>query len=379
VEKFQIDLRGDAPVYEQIADQIRMGVARGELAAGARLEPVRELARRLEVNASTVARAYQLLERDRVIETNRRGGSTVSRGQDNKLLQSLQESRLRTLMERSIIEALAQGYNPSEVQAAFELQLAVWRQRREAAAAEVGAIPHRLLRFAGSHDLALEALWAQARAQPPGFDFQPSYVGSLDGLLALVHGDAVLAGLHILDEESGEYNLPILQRLFPGGELSVVTLAERQQGFLVRPGNPRNIIGWADLGRGDWRYINRQAGSGTRTLLDYHLRQEHINPQQITGYDTSVETHTAVAAAVAEGRADAGLGLASAARAYGLEFVPLTSERYDLVCLPADRHSPELEHLFSVLSSRGFLDVVARLGGYDTTQTGRVQSSNAIA
>ena len=169
----------------------------------------------------------------------------------------------------------------------------------------------RLCRFAGSHDLALEALWAHARREHSEVSFTASYVGSLDGLLALLHGEVALAGAHILDEETGEYNLPILRRLFPGGQLLAVTLAEREQGLIVARGNPKGIRSFADLARGDVRFVNRQAGSGTRTLSEHHLRRAGIAAASIAGFDRVVETHLAVASAVAEGSAadaDAGWG-----------------------------------------------------------------------
>jgi molybdate-binding protein/DNA-binding transcriptional regulator YhcF (GntR family) len=368
-----VDPSSDVPVYQQIADQVRLAVAAGRLRPRDRLEPVRDLAARLGVNASTVARAYLLLEHAGVIRTNRRGGSVIACTSDEPALSALHESRLRGIMERALIEALALGYRPAEAEAAFGLQLAAWRQRRlaprPAPASPVG--DEYTLSFAGSHDLALETLWAWARRANPGLDLSVSYVGSLEGLMALWRGDAVLAGAHLLDEETGEYNLPILRRLFPGQPMSVVTLAERQQGLLVPPGNPRRLESWRDLAQSGLRLANRQAGSGTRTLLDFHLRREGISPQAIAGYPSTLSTHLAVAAAVAEGRADAGLGLQAAARAYGLDFVPLARERYDLILQAADRERAPLRDLLELAISDEFRAVVAELGGYDTTQSGR--------
>ena len=372
----QVDLGSDIPVYQQIADQVRLRVAAGQLQPGERLEPVRALARRLAVNASTVARAYQALEHDGVIQTNRRGGSSIARNQNVDALQSVRDTRLRGIAERAIVEALAHGYQPDEVEAAFDLQLAVWRERRQPVAAAVAreSAGARPLHFAGSHDLALEALWAQARRASPDLAFTASYVGSLDGLLALLHGEALLAGTHILDEETGEYNLPILRRLFVGQRLSVVTLAEREQGLIVPRGNPQGVKSLAELAGTGLRFINRQPGSGTRTLLDYHLQRAKIPAQSIAGYNSVAPTHMAVAAAVVEGRADVGLGLVAAARAYGLGFVPLASERYDLVLLAEDRALTPVSMLLDIIAKPGYRAVVAELGGYDTTHTGEERS-----
>lgn len=368
----QIDPASDVPVYQQIADQVRLAVAAGRLAPGDRLEPVRDLAAQLGVNASTVARAYLLLEHEGVIRTNRRRGSVIAATDEDPAVRALHEQRLRGIMERALVEALALGYRPAEAEAAFGLELAAWRQRRQPPA--FVALPEpRLansLRFAGSHDLALEALWARIRRAQPDLDLSVSYVGSLEGLIALWRGDAMLAGAHLLDEESGAYNLPIVRRLFPGQSLCLVTLAERQQGFLVPPGNPRRLAVWGDLSQSGLHLANRQPGSGTRALLDFHLRREGIAPETLINYPTPLPTHLAVAAAVAEGRADVGLGLLAAARAYGLDFVPLTRERYDLVFHAGDRERSPLRELLKMACSAEFRTVVDELGGYDTSRSG---------
>jgi molybdate-binding protein/DNA-binding transcriptional regulator YhcF (GntR family) len=368
----QVDPFSDVPVYQQIADQVRLAVAGGRLRPGDRLEPVRELAVQLGVNASTVARAYLLLEHDGVIRTNRRGGSVIAATEENPAVRALHERRLRMIVERALIEALALGYRPEEAEAAFGLELAAWRQRREPSAPALAAAqgPAKVLQFAGSHDLALEALWARARRLQPDLDLSVSYVGSLEGLIALWRGDAALVGAHLLDEESGEYNLPILRRLFPGQPLCVITLAERQQGFLVPPGNPRRLAAWGDLAQSGLRFANRQPGSGTRALLDFQLRREGISPDAIIGYPAALNTHLAVAAAVAEGRADVGLGLLAAARAYGLDFVPLARERYDLILHLRDREQSPLRDLLEMARSVGFRALVNELGGYDTSCSG---------
>jgi molybdate-binding protein/DNA-binding transcriptional regulator YhcF (GntR family) len=368
----QIDASSDVPVYQQIADQVRLAVAAGRLRPGDRLEPVRDLAARLGVNASTVARAYLLLEHAGIIRTNRRRGSVIATTGEDPALNALHESRLRGIMERALIEALALGYRPEEAEAMFELQLAAWRQRRLAPAPAPQPTDARdnVLHFAGSHDLALDALWARARRAYPGLDLTVSYVGSLEGLMALWRGDAALAGAHLLDEETGEYNQPILRRLFPGQPLCVVALAERQQGFLVPQGNPRRLETWSDLAQSRLRFANRQPGSGTRALLDFNLRREGILPSTIAGYPAALPTHLAVAAAVAEGRADVGLGLLAAARAYGLDFVPLARERYDLILHAEDRERALVRDLLDLARATEFKAVVAELGGYDIKLSG---------
>jgi molybdate-binding protein/DNA-binding transcriptional regulator YhcF (GntR family) len=367
-----VDPSSDLPVYQQIADQVTLAVAAGRMRPGDRLEPVRELAARLGVNASTVARAYLLLEHAGVIRANRRRGSVIASTGDDPAVKALQETRLRGIMERALIEALALGYRPEQAEAAFGLQLAAWRHRRLASEPPLFSpgLPEGALRFAGSHDLALEALWMRTRGVQPGLELSVSYLGSLGGLMALWRGDANLAGAHLLDEETGEYNLPILRRLFTTQPLCVVALAERQQGFLLPRGNPRRLEVWRDLAQPGLRLANRQPGSGTRALLDYHLKREGMLPASIAGYSSALPTHLAVAAAVAEDRADVGVGLFAAARAYGLEFVPLARERYDLILYLEDRERAPIRDLLELANSAEFRAVVADLGGYDTGCSG---------
>ncbi len=366
-----IRLTKGQPEYTQIVEQIELAVAHATLQPGERLSPVRELAAQLGVNASTVARAYRELEQAGVVETHGRRGTLVAAGRDARELRALRDSRLRSLAERAVMEALAQGFASEEIEAAFGLQLAAWREQRNRPAPQPEADRSgRLCRFAGSHDLALEALWVQARQAHGDAPFAANYVGSLDGLLALLHGEAALAGTHILDEETGDYNLPILRRLFPGGQVCAVTLAEREQGLIVARGNPKGILSLSDLARRDLRFISRQPGSGTRTLLEHHLRVAGLAPDAITGYDRIAVTHLAVASAVADGSADAGLGVLAAARGFGLGFVPITTERYDLVLYVADRDRPPLNWLLEMVSSAAFRLVVAELGGYHTERTG---------
>ena len=181
-----------------------------------------------------------------------------------------------------------------------------------------------------------------------------------------------MAGCHLLDEETGEYNLPFIRRILPGQDVVLVNLVYRQQGLMVRKGNPKGIHGIEDLSRSDVIIVNRQRGAGTRVLLDLRLRELGIEPESVRGYEKEVETHTAVAAAVASGSADVGMGIFSAARALELDFLPLAKERFDLA-IPADRYSSEeVAVLLTTLGSNEFKSVVHELGGYDTSDTGQI-------
>ena len=219
----------------------------------------------------------------------------------------------------------------------------------------------------GSHDLVLDLAASALREHDPRLTLASSNVGSLGGLTALRDGLCHVAGSHLIDPESGEYTLPYLERLLPGREVSVVRLVHREQGLIVAPGNPLALKGIEDAAGRGLRYVNRQRGAGTRVLLDFELARRDISPEAIIGYQREEHTHLAVAAAVAAGRADCGLGVLAAARAFDLDFVPVAQEPYDLVFEP----DPILDPLWTLLESDDFRRAVEDLDGYDTTEMGR--------
>ncbi len=222
----------------------------------------------------------------------------------------------------------------------------------------------------GSHDMTLDILAQYLVSR--GRRLASANVGSLGGLVALQRGEAHLAGSHLLDPSSGEYNLSYIRQYLPGAKIKLVTLAGRQQGLLVLKNNPKNIRTLNDLARPDVTYMNRQRGAGTRVLLDYHLDLLGIAAERIQGYTQEEYTHLAVAAAVASFRADCGLGIAAAAQALDLDFVPLFQERYDLV-IPEEYYSSSLlEPLLEVLADPGFRQAVAAMPGYDIAQMGQI-------
>jgi putative molybdopterin biosynthesis protein len=224
----------------------------------------------------------------------------------------------------------------------------------------------------GSHDLTLDLLASELRRGHPDLTLASSNVGSLGGLLVLQRGESHLAGSHLLDETTGEYNLAFIRRYVPGRALVVVNLVHRIQGFIVPPGNPKSLTTLADLTRDGITFVNRQRGSGTRVLLDYLLNQQAIAPAHIAGYEREEYTHLAVAAAVAGGRADVGLGVLSAARALGMDFVALQNEQYDLV-IPREFYDSELlQPLLALIRSQAFQQQVEALGGYDVSTMGEV-------
>ena len=225
----------------------------------------------------------------------------------------------------------------------------------------------------GSHDLVLDLAASALRADDPLLTLASSNVGSLGGLVALRDGLCHIAGSHLLDPASGEYTLPYVDRVFgtAAPEVAVVRLVHRDQGLMVAPGNPLGITGIPDLARAGLRYVSRQRGAGTRVLLDHELGKLGIDPGLIEGYAREEPTHLAVAAAIAAGRADTGLGIMAAAQAYGLDFVPVTREPYDLVIAPGAMDSPQLAPLWSLLRSDRFQSAVTVLGGYSAKEMGR--------
>lgn len=224
----------------------------------------------------------------------------------------------------------------------------------------------------GSHDITLDIL-SQFLAS---YDrrLSSANVGSLGGLVALRRQEAHLAGSHLLDPQSGEYNLSYIEQYLPGVPVTVIALVGRQQGLLVPKGNPKNVRSLSDLTRQDISFVNRQRGAGTRVLLDYHLVLLDISSDSIRGYQEAEYTHLAVAAAVASGKADCGLGIAAAAQALDLEFVPLFEERYDLVVPQEYFQSPLLRPVFEVLQSPAFRQAVQALPGYDISPMGKIIS-----
>ena len=222
----------------------------------------------------------------------------------------------------------------------------------------------------GSHDLCLD-LVAQCLADA-GRRFSSANAGSLGGLMAVKRGDAHLAGSHLLDPLTGDYNVSYLKQYLSDVPLVLMTFMHREQGLIIASGNPKGIKGLADLTRDDVRYVNRQRGAGTRVLLDYHLEKLGIAQDQIQGYAREEYTHLAVAVAIQSGAADCGLGIAAAAHALDLEFIPFEKERYDLVIPRVHYESELLRPLLDLVRGPELRRMVATLQGYDTTHMGEI-------
>lgn len=221
--------------------------------------------------------------------------------------------------------------------------------------------------LSGSHDLALELL---AHLSGGNLYVFTNPVGSLDGLVALRQGLCLAAGCHLYDTGSGDYNSPYVRHFFPDKKMVLLTLAHREQGLIVSAGNPHKIRGLEDLTRHGLRFINRNRGSGTRLWLDEQLNRKGVFPDQVPGYSDEAYTHTDVAVAVQEGRAQVGLGIRAAAVSHQLGFIPLFQERYDLV-LPQEQFvETHLTPMFDAFYSGEFRHQVESLGGYDVSHLG---------
>lgn len=224
----------------------------------------------------------------------------------------------------------------------------------------------------GSHDNTLELIDSLLRRKYPGFSLSSAHVGSLGGLLALKRGQCHLAGSHLLDESTGIYNRQAIKDHLQGVPVMLVHLANREQGFLVMPKNPKNITTFADLCREDVTFVNRQKGSGTRVLLDYELKKHHLLPTKIRGYRDEEYTHMNIAAAVLSGRADVGLAVHAAASALHLDFIPVGIEEYDLVIPLAFAEDKRILALLDIIRSEEFRKIVQGMGGYNVAKSGEI-------
>ncbi len=231
----------------------------------------------------------------------------------------------------------------------------------------------RTLVCIGSHDNSLDVLANLLKKAHPEMSLSSAHVGSMGGLMAIRRGEAHLAGTHLLDEESGEYNVPFVKRFLSDVPVVLVNLVYRQQGLCVPKGNPRRIVGFQDLTSEDVVFVNRQKGSGTRLLTDHHLKRNGIDSLTVRGYDREEYTHMGVASAVAGGTADTGVCILAAARALSLDFIPLARERYDFV-IPKDfLEMEQIAVLLRILRrDPACRETIRNLGGYDVEEMGKI-------
>lgn len=358
---------GEGPLYQRIIDEVRRRIAEGGLLPGERLPPTRDLARTLGADPNTVAHAYGILKAEGILEARRGDGTYVSAHLQGDAIAAAREERLGEIVRRAVAEAGKLGYGEQAIRAAFEARLA-------AGLSDPG---ERVLSFRGSHDTALDLLWTLAARREPRLRVRASSVGSFWGLVALERGEADLTGVHLLDADTGEYNLPWIRRVLVGRRVALLRLGGREQGLMYRTDGDLVFRSIEDLGEQGVRFVNRQRGSGTRVLLDDALKRLGVPPDRIAGYGREESTHSGVAAVVARGEADVGLGLASSARALGLGFTSLAHEQYDLVALRETLDSGALDPVRDALQSDEFRALLDATGGYDAARTGEIQLIDA--
>lgn len=228
------------------------------------------------------------------------------------------------------------------------------------------------IRLTGSHDFLVEQLTKYV-SQHTNLRIQPTYIGSLEGMMMIYRGAADVAAVHLLDPTSKEYNLPFIKQLFVHERISVISLASREQGFIVPKGNPKSITNFGDLTRKDVIFINRQKGSGTRFLLDAFLAQQEILPKNIKGYENEEWNHLATASQISRGSADVGFGIRSAAEQLGLDFIPVTQEQFDLVFRWTNENENELKSLYELICSEEFKASIAKIPGYKLNGLGQIK------
>lgn len=257
------------------------------------------------------------------------------------------------------IPSSSEGYN-----AGTEVEVSLLRDKKEL---------EKTIVCIGSHDNILDILANTLKKNFPQYSMSSAHVGSMGGLMALKKGEAHIAGTHLIDEESGEYNIPFIKKFFPEGGITLINIVYRQQGLIVKKGNPKKIEDLRALLRDDVVFINRQRGSGTRILFDKLIKESKIDPQNIKGYDREEYTHMAIASAVLTGVADAGLAIFSSAIALGLDFIPIAKERYD-IAIPTEFLKMEMIQalLYILTEDDNFKRIVLSLGGYEIDDMGKI-------
>lgn len=228
------------------------------------------------------------------------------------------------------------------------------------------------LMMVGSHDLSIDKLINQVKKNKEKFELNIQSVGSLSGLVSLKRGECHLAGAHLLKPETGKYNVSYINDLFKNENMAVINLVHREQGLMVKKNNPKNIKSIKDLINENVKFINRQRGSGTRVLLDYLLKNKKIDKTNIRGYEREELTHMGAAVQVAEGAADAALGIRAAASAVNIDFIPIKSEKYDIILKKKSLNDPRIKRLIKIIKSKPFKKAVKELEGYKLKNSGEI-------
>lgn len=359
----------DTYLYQKIVESIRQDILNGVLKPGDRLPSLRQMTSYWGCTTGTVQRAYQELSQAGLVVSRAGQGTSVVKQLPSAGVSPLRRATLVHRAEAFLLEVLTAGYTQAEVEDALRQALERWR-----VVTQQPDEPHeRTLRYAGSHDLALAWLASQFPGITSDYSLQVRFTGSLAGLMQLAGGQADIAGCHLWDEESDSYNAPFVRRVLPGRRVALLTLAHRRLGLILTPGNPKKIQALQDILIPGLRFVNRQRGSGSRVWLDAKMRREGIESDKISGYQDEKNTHSEVADAVARDEADVGLGLEASAMSYGLDFILLTNERFDLV-IPQDIfETKHIQALVTWLGGTEAKESIQKFGGYDTSKTGQIE------
>ena len=353
--------------YLKIVEALRRRIYSGELKPGSRLPSIRQMSIEWNCAPGTVQRAYRRLTELGLVSSQVGQGSRVA--EHREAYTPLRRATLVNHIEAFLLDFLAAGYTPKEIDDATHEVLDRWQARMDNP--EEKSI--EVIRFVGSHDPIVSLISRRFTEFAPETSLSVTFVGSLGGLMALARGGADIAGCHLWDAEASLYNVSFVRRLMPGRRVALLTIAHRSLGLIIPPGNPAQIGKLADIARPGIRFVNRQRGAGARVWLDARLAELGISPGQIEGYDHEVRLHLEVAGTVAGGDADAGLGLEAAALAYGLDFLPLTMERYDLVIPEENWKLPAIQAVARWLAGGDAKTTIIGVGGYDVAETGRVE------
>ncbi|HOW91662.1 MAG TPA: substrate-binding domain-containing protein [Anaerolineaceae bacterium] len=356
-------------IYLRIAESIRRDINNGMYKPGDPMPSIRSMAEAWNCTNGTVQRALRELEAAGLVTTHVGKRTRVIGMPLQAPANSLQRAHLIHRAETFLLESMTAGFATLDVEDAFRVALNRWRsavqpQTRSSA---------NTLRFSGSHDLVVAWMATHFGEIAPGYTLKLNFSASLSGLTSLQKGEADIAGTHLWDESTETYNVEVVKSMFPEGGIALITMAQRRLGFILKPGNPRQIHAVKDLARPEVRYINRQPGSGTRVFLDAQLRKNKIDSARIAGYADERSTHSEIAAQVAESRADTGIGLEAAAKVYGLDFIPLTTERYELVVKENTFKLASIQYMIHWLKGEEFRILLNRMGGYESTESGNVR------
>ncbi len=356
-------------LYLRIAESIRRDINDGNYKPGDPLPSIRSIADTWNCTNGTVQRALRELEAAGLVTTHVGKRTRVIGAPQLAPADTLQRANLIHRAETFLLQSMTAGYTPLDVEDAFRVALNRWRS----AVQPQTRLSANTLRFSGSHDLAVAWMATHFGEIAPGYSLKLNFTGSLSGLKNLQINECDIAGTHLWDEQSETYNSPFIQQILPGEKIALITLAQRRLGFMLKPGNPKQIHGIEDLAKPGIRFVNRQPGSGTRVFLDAQLEKSSIDPARIAGYSDERSTHSEVAAEVAQSRADTGIGLEAAARAYELDFILLTTESYDLAVKESTYRLAPIQRLIDWLKGEEFRILLNRMGGYESMESGIVR------